>query len=97
MSEPLTAVVVQDIDTKQVLMVGFANQEAIEKTKETKTAWFWSRSRERLWQKGETSGNYLRVMEIYTDCDNDALLLLCRPDGPTCHTGERSCFYERIL
>ena len=89
--------VIQHYETKQVLMVGFANQEAIEKTQETKTAWFWSRSWSRLWQKGETSGNILHVVEMYKDCDNDALLLLCRPDGPTCHTGEESCFYERVF
>lgn len=77
-------------------MLGYTNAEALRLTCETKTAWFWSRSRETLWNKGESSGNVLHVEEIRYDCDEDTLLYRCRPDGPTCHTGERSCFY-RIL
>ena len=72
----LIPVIVQDIHTRQVLMLGFANEEAVRKTFETKTAWFWSRSRKQLWNKGETSGNFMYVKEIYTDCDTDTLLLL---------------------
>ena len=92
----LIPVIVQDIHTKQVLMLGFANEEAVRKTFETKTAWFWSRSRKTLWNKGETSGNFLYVKEIYTDCDTDTLLLMAEPAGPTCHTGAISCFYNKL-
>ncbi len=92
----LIPVVVQDVDTRQVLMVGFTDREAVELTRRTKTAWFWSRSRQKLWNKGETSGHYLHVREIWTDCDTDTLLYLCKPDGPTCHTGARSCFFQKI-
>ena len=92
----LIPVVIQDADSREVLMLGFTNREAVELTLQTKTAWFWSRSRQKLWNKGESSGKYLHVKEVYTDCDTDTLLYLCRPDGPTCHTGERSCFFNRI-
>ncbi len=90
----LIPVIVQNARTKDVLMLGFANEEAVRLTFETKTAWFWSRSRQKLWNKGETSGNFLHVERIITDCDTDTLLLLCRPDGPTCHTGSESCFFN---
>ena len=92
----LIPVVVQDWQSREVLMVGFTNREAVELTLKTKTAWFWSRSRNQLWNKGETSGHFLHVKEIYTDCDTDTLLYLCVPDGPTCHTGADSCFFNRI-
>ena len=92
----LTPVVIQDIDSKEVLMVGYTNREALERTLESGTAWFWSRSRQKLWNKGETSGHFLNVKEIRYDCDCDTLLYLCRPRGPTCHTGNTSCFY-RVL
>lgn len=92
----LIPVVVQHVDSKEVLMLGFTNQEAIELTIQTKTVWFWSRSRQKLWNKGETSGNFLHVKSIFTDCDTDSLLYLCIPDGPTCHTGANSCFFNRI-
>lgn len=92
----LIPVIVQDIDTRRVLMLGFSNREAVELTLKTKTAWFWSRSRNKLWNKGESSGNLLHVKRIFTDCDTDTLLLLCRPDGPTCHTGQISCFFNEI-
>lgn len=92
----LIPVVVQDFDTKDVLMVGFTDREAVKLTLETKTAWFWSRSRQELWNKGATSGNFLHVKRIVTDCDTDTLLYLCKPDGPTCHTGARSCFFNEI-
>ena len=90
----LLTAVVQDHRSGQVLMVGFANQEAIDKTLETRHAWFYSRSRGRLWEKGETSGNYLDVKGIRVDCDGDALIYLCEPHGPTCHTGSPSCFFN---
>lgn len=89
-------VVVQDWDSREVLMVGFTNREAVELTLESRTAWFWSRSRKELWNKGGTSGNFLHVKRIVTDCDTDTLLYLCKPDGPTCHTGARSCFFNLI-
>lgn len=92
----LIPVIIQDSDTRQVLMLGFTNREAVEKTLETKTAWFWSRSRQTLWNKGESSGHFLCVNEIFTDCDADTLLYLCTPKGPTCHTGATSCFFREI-
>ena len=93
----LIPVIIQDAVTKDVLMLGFTNREAVELTLQTGTAWFWSRSRQKLWNKGESSGHFLHVAEIFTDCDTDTLLYLCSPDGPTCHTGARSCFFNRIL
>jgi phosphoribosyl-AMP cyclohydrolase len=93
----LIPAVVQDADTPQVLMLGFVNREALELTLKTKTAWFWSRSRKKLWNKGETSGNFLHIRKVVADCDTDTLLYLCRPDGPTCHTGAVSCFFNTIL
>ena len=92
----LIPVIIQDEESKDVLMLGFTNLEAVQLTLKTKTAWFWSRSRNELWTKGETSGNFLHVTEVRTDCDTDTLLYICRPDGPTCHTGERSCFFRKI-
>ncbi len=92
----LIPVVVQHVDTRQVLMLAFTNREAVERTLATKTAWFWSRSREKLWNKGESSGNFLHVRQVWTDCDTDTLLYLCKPDGPACHTGAVSCFFREI-
>ena len=92
----LIPVIVQDIHTHQVLMLGFANEEAVRKTFETRTAWFWSRSRKQLWNKGETSGNFMYVKEIYTDCDTDTLLLLAEPAGPEMCIRDRSCFYNKL-
>ncbi len=92
----LVPVIIQDADTLQVLMLGFANRRAVELTLETKTAWFWSRSREKLWNKGESSSHFLHVKKMVADCDTDTLLYLCKPDGPTCHTGRQSCFFNPI-
>lgn len=92
----LIPVIIQNQKSGEVLMLGYANREAVERTIQTKTAWFWSRSRQKLWNKGETSGNFLHVKEMYADCDADTLLCLCEPDGPTCHTGANSCFFNRI-
>ena len=92
----LIPVVIQEEGTRAVLMLGFTNREAVERTLETKTAWFWSRSRQALWNKGETSGHFLHVREMYADCDRDSLLYVCVPDGPTCHTGAHSCFLNKI-
>ncbi len=92
----LVAAVVQDEGTGQVLMVGYMNRESLKITLERKLACFWSRSRQELWLKGETSGNTLEVRELRVDCDQDAILLRCRPAGPTCHTKETSCFYRTV-
>ena len=88
----LIPVVVQDVGSGAVLMLAYANREAVELTLETGQAHFWSRSRQALWRKGETSGNTLAVVEVTPDCDGDALLVRARPAGPTCHRGTRSCF-----
>ena len=85
-------VVIQDDKTLQVLMVGYMNDEALDKTLREKRVTFFSRSKHRLWTKGETSGNYLNVKRIISDCDNDAILILVDPEGPVCHTGNTSCF-----
>ena len=92
MPPELRAAIVQDAADGRVLMLGWMDAEAERLTRETGEAWFWSRSRERLWRKGETSGNVLAVEEIRDDCDGDALLLRVHPSGPVCHTGSRSCF-----
>ena len=92
----LIPVIIQHAQTKDVLMLGFTNREAVELTMKTGTAWFWSRSRQELWNKGATSGNYLHVQRMVTDCDTDTLLYFCLPDGPTCHTGAYSCFFNEI-
>lgn len=91
----LSAVAI-DVASKEVLMLAFMDAEALAKTRETGFAHFHSRSRGRLWMKGETSGHVLRVIEIRVDCDQDALVLLVRPEGPACHTGAASCFYRRL-
>lgn len=91
----LTAVVI-DSATREILMVAFMDREALDATCESGLAHFHSRSRGRLWKKGESSGHVLTVEEIRVDCDQDALVLLCRPAGPACHTGAVSCFYRRL-
>lgn len=90
----LVPAIVQDAVTKNVLMLGFMNKEAYDKTVETKKVTFWSRSRNTLWTKGETSGNYLNLVSIENDCDKDTLLVKVHPDGPTCHTGSDTCWGE---
>ena len=92
MPPELRPAIVQDAQTGRVLMLAWMDDEAERLTRETGEAWFWSRSRERLWRKGETSGNTLAVDELRDDCDGDALLLRVRPAGPACHTGSLSCF-----
>ena len=88
----LVPAIVQDADTLQVLMLGYMNAEAVAKTKETGLVTFYSRSRQELWTKGETSGNVLSLVNLNVDCDSDTLLVKARPEGPTCHLGETSCF-----
>lgn len=90
----LVPCVVQDATTRRVLMVGFMNDEAYQKTTQDQKVTFYSRSKNRLWTKGETSGNFLRVVDIKLDCDQDTLLILAHPEGPTCHTGADTCFNE---
>lgn len=92
----LLPAIVQDHRTKELLMVGFMNPEAWEKTLRTGLVTFWSRTRQLLWTKGETSGNHLKVVRLWTDCDEDTILAEVEPKGPTCHTGARSCFFEEI-
>ncbi len=94
-SAGLITAVVQDGADNAVLMVAHMNEEAYRKTLRTRRAWFWSRSRGQLWQKGETSGNVMDVDSMTIDCDGDAVLLRVHPHGPACHTGERSCFHNR--
>jgi phosphoribosyl-AMP cyclohydrolase / phosphoribosyl-ATP pyrophosphohydrolase len=90
----LVPAVIQDVDTNVVLMLGYMNQEALDKTLETKQVTFFSRTKKRLWTKGETSGNFMLVRSITVDCDNDTLLVKARPIGPVCHTGDDTCFGE---
>ena len=92
----LIAVIIQDADTKEVLMMAYMNAESLGFTIERGETYFWSRSRNELWHKGETSGNIQKVMEILVDCDADTLLIAVQPQGPACHTGERTCFYRRL-
>jgi phosphoribosyl-AMP cyclohydrolase / phosphoribosyl-ATP pyrophosphohydrolase len=86
--------IVQDARTGEVLTLAYMNEEAERRTRETGEMWFWSRSREELWHKGETSGNFMRLRSLRYDCDEDTLIALVDPAGPACHTGERTCFYR---
>jgi phosphoribosyl-AMP cyclohydrolase len=93
----LIPVITQDAKTKAVLMQAFANKEAVELTLKTKKATYWSRSRNEIWVKGETSGNTQKIVSVSTDCDYDSLLYVVEQVGPACHTGEYSCFYNKML
>jgi len=93
-SNGLIPTIVQHLITNEVLMLGYMSEESLIKTKENGDVWFYSRSRSVLWHKGETSGNFLRAREIYIDCDGDTLLVKVIPEGPTCHTGNNSCFQK---
>lgn len=92
--DELMPVIIQDVNTDKVLMLGFMNSEAYERTTKEGRVVFYSRSKQRLWMKGETSGNYLHVKQIIADCDNDTLLIKVHPEGPVCHTGADTCFDE---
>ena len=92
----LVSAIVQDNGTGRVLMLGYMNPEALERTLGGENVWFYSRSRSELWLKGETSGNYLKVKSLHLDCDGDAILVKADPVGPTCHTGEESCFFKPL-
>ena len=93
-ADGLVPAIIQDAQTKNVLMLGYMNQEAFEKTQETQKVTFFSRSKKRLWTKGEESGNFLNLVTIKNDCDNDSLLITVNPVGPTCHTGSDTCWNE---
>jgi len=95
-SGELIAAIAQDADNKEVLMMAWMNQEALEQTLETKRATYWSRSRNSLWIKGETSGHFQDVLSITYDCDSDCILLQVNQTGAACHTGERTCFHSQI-
>ena len=90
----LVPAVVQDVKTNAVVMLAYMNKESLQLTVQTGYTWFWSRSRQELWNKGATSGNLQRVVEMYYDCDGDALLVKAELSGPACHTGEYSCFHN---
>jgi phosphoribosyl-AMP cyclohydrolase len=92
----LIPAICQDIDNGEVLMVAWMNPAALDLTKKSGEAYFWSRSRQSLWHKGATSGNFMQVHEIWIDCDADTLLLKVTPAGPACHTGEKCCFYRQL-
>jgi len=92
----LIPAIIQDADTGEVLMLGYMNEESLRRTLEMGQVWFYSRSRQELWHKGETSGNYLNLHQIWKDCDEDTLLLKVKPAGPVCHTGNRTCFFQQL-
>ncbi len=92
----LIPAIIQDVESGEVLMLAYMNEEALQRTLETGRTWFWSRSRREFWCKGETSGNRQYVREVRYDCDLDAVLVKVQQIGPACHTGERSCFYRSI-
>lgn len=95
-SDLIPAIVVEE-STDQVLMLAYMNRESLQKTVETGYTWFWSRSRQELWNKGATSGHLQKVKELYADCDNDTLLVKVEQIGAACHTGHHSCFYKQLL
>ena len=92
----LVPVIVQDVNTKDVLTLAYSNKESLELTKKTGNSWFWSRSRNKLWMKGEESGNTQKVKQILVDCDFDAIIYLVEPLGPACHLNERVCFHNNL-
>ena len=92
----LIPAIVQDADSGEVLMLGYMNEEALRRTLSGEDVWFYSRSRQELWHKGETSGNYLKVQSVWKDCDSDTILVKARPTGPVCHTGNKTCFFQQL-
>ena len=92
----LIPAIVQDVDTGEVLMVGYMSQESLRRTLSSGEVWFYSRSRQELWHKGETSGNRILLRSIWKDCDSDALLVKAHPTGPVCHTGNKTCFFQQL-
>lgn len=92
----LIPAIIQDARNGEVLMLGYMNNESLKRTLASGDVWFYSRSRQELWHKGETSGNFLRLKSITKDCDNDVLLVKAEPTGPICHTGNRTCFFQQL-
>ncbi len=92
----LIPAIVQDADTGEVLMLGYMNEEALRLTLSGDDVWFFSRSRQALWHKGETSGNRLKVRSVWKDCDSDTILVRAQPTGPVCHTGNKTCFFQQL-
>jgi len=92
----LIPAIAQDADTGEVLMLGYMNEEALRRTLEGPDVWFYSRSRQELWHKGETSGNFIKVSEVLKDCDSDTILVKGKPTGPVCHTGNKTCFFQEL-
>ena len=94
--EGLLPAVAQDADTGEVLMLAYMNKEALQRTLATGEAWFYSRSRQELWHKGATSGNRIKVQSVWKDCDGDTILIIGKPMGPVCHTGNKTCFFQQL-
>ena len=92
----LIPAIVQDANTREVLMLAYMNEESLKRTLSSGEAWFYSRSRQELWHKGATSGNIIKVIDLWKDCDSDTILIIGKPKGPVCHTGNRTCFFEKI-
>lgn len=92
----LVPAVIQDSINGDVLMVGYMNLEALQRTLTSGDVWFYSRSRQEMWHKGETSGNFLRTVSVHIDCDNDTVLVKAKPEGPVCHTGSQTCFFTEL-
>lgn len=92
----LVPAIIQDADKGEVLMLGYMNKESLRRTIESGDVWFYSRSRQELWHKGETSGNFLRARSVQVDCDGDTILVRAKPEGPVCHTGNRTCFFTDV-
>jgi len=92
----LIPAIAQDADTGEVLMLGYMDEEALRRTLSSGDVWFYSRSRQELWHKGETSGNYIKVRSVWKDCDSDTILVIGHPTGPVCHTGNKTCFFQQL-
>ena len=92
----LIPAIAQDADTGEVLMLAYMNEEALRRTLDSGEAWFYSRSRQELWHKGETSGNIIKVREVWKDCDSDTILIKGKASGPVCHTGNKTCFFQEL-
>jgi len=92
----LIPAIAQDADSGEVLMMGYMNEEALRRTLSSGEVWFYSRSRQELWHKGETSGNRIKVRSVWKDCDSDTILVKAQPTGPVCHTGNKTCFFQQL-
>lgn len=92
----LVPAIAQDADTGEVLMLAYMNEEALRRTLSSGEAWFYSRSRKQLWHKGETSGHRIKVRSVWKDCDSDTILIIGEPTGPVCHTGNKTCFFQKL-